>query len=306
MEASDRSTSTSTGLRYVLITPAHNEADFIEETLRSVVHQTRLPERWVIVSDGSTDGTDEIVARYASEYPFITFIRREPGDNRNFASKVFAIRTGAATLDDVEYEYIGNLDADISFEPDYCDSVLSRIDADPQIGIGAGQLYEKGENGLRVRQLHADRAIPGAIQMFRRECYEAIGGYLPLRYGGIDAMAEARARMSGWKTQIFTDVPAIHHRVTGSASAGGALRHAYRQGMQEFVNGYHPLYEVMKSFRRTIFRPYVLGGLARLWGYISAWGRRLPREVPDDLAAYIRREQVQRLRGVISRSTRRT
>lgn len=305
MTSAERSEGDRPRSRYVLITPARNEAEYIEHTLRAVTLQTLRPLRWVIVSDGSTDGTDEIVSRYAAEHDFIRLVRREPDATRNFASKVFAIREGEKLLADLDYEFIGNLDADVSFEADYYERVLKRFESDPRIGVGSGRLFEEVSGKLKRRLVDPHFSVPGPIQLFRRACYEEIGGYMPLRYGGVDAMAEASARMHGWKTRTFMDIEAVHHRVTGTAVRRSLLHAAYRDGVQEYVNGYHPLFELGKTFRRMFVRPYVLGGLARLIGYVGAGLRRLPRSVPEDLVRHLHKEQLGRVRHILSADRRR-
>src|SRR5262245_53967369 len=118
---------------FVLVTPARNEAQFIGLTIESVVAQTSRPSKWVIVSDGSTDETDDVVRHYAARHEWIELVRRPERAERHFAGKVEAFNAGYARMNDVKYEVIGNLDADISFEePDYFEFLMGKFGESPR------------------------------------------------------------------------------------------------------------------------------------------------------------------------------
>ncbi len=185
-------------LRYVLVTPARNEADFIEGTLKSVVAQTIVPEKWVIVSDGSSDATEEIVESYAKKHAYIELVVRVAGTGRDFGSKVFAFNSGYERLGGTDYSYIGNLDADVSLEPDYFERLLQHFSERPKLGIGGGAIFEAVDGKFRARAGNRIRSVAGAVQLFRKECFQEIGGYSPIETGGIDTLAEVTARMLGW------------------------------------------------------------------------------------------------------------
>src|SRR5208282_5013460 len=160
---------------YVLITPARNEAEFIELTIRSVVAQTVRPARWVIVSDGSTDGTDEIVLRYAADNPWMELVRMPERRERHFAGKVHAFNAGYARVKDVKYEVIGSLDADMSFDEEYFSFLLRKLAEDPALGL-VGTPFREGPNPIYDYRFVSIEHVSGACQLFRRECFEEIGG----------------------------------------------------------------------------------------------------------------------------------
>jgi glycosyltransferase involved in cell wall biosynthesis len=280
---------------YVLVTAAYNEERFIEQTIRSVVAQTVLPARWIIVSDGSTDRTDDIVQSYAAANPFLQLYRITEDHPRNFAAQVYAINAGLAQLKDAEYGLVGNLDADITLEPDYFQRLLEKFRRDPRLGLGGGTICERGADGeFRPRPIASFTAVAHACQLFRRECFEAIGGsYRPLRYGGPDTYAEISARMKRWGVASFADLKVFHHRPTNSAE--GMLRGWYRQGKMDYSLGALPLFEFFKLFRRLWVKPYLTGALARCAGFLDCYWRREERAVPDDFVAYLRQEQKQRV-----------
>src|SRR5438552_8663273 len=179
--------------RYVLITPARNEAAFIELTIRSVVAQTVKPLKWVIVSDGSTDGTDDIAKNYAAENSWIELVRMPERQERHFAGKVHAFNAGYDRVRDIPYDFIGSLDADITFEQDYFELLLEKLTENPRLGL-AGTPFKEGAVSYDYRFVSIEH-VSGACQLFRRECFEEIGGYVAVKGGGIDHIAVLNARM---------------------------------------------------------------------------------------------------------------
>jgi hypothetical protein len=277
---------------YVLLTSAYNEEAHIEQTIRSVIAQLVRPRIWVIVSDGSTDRTDEIVQRYAANHSFIHFIRREKDQNRGFASKVFALRTGLQSAPLETTQFIGHLDADVSLEPTYFRDLLENFAEDPTLGIAGGWYFEMTGNELRPAPGSSPRSIPGGIQMFRRECYQDIRGLLPIEYGGEDWYAEIMARKCGWRVRSFSGLKVYHRRETGTA--GSKLRYCYRQGFMAFALGSHPIFEIAKVARRVLWRPYILGAFSRLLGFFVAHFSAT-RMVSPEFVAFLREEQIGRL-----------
>jgi glycosyltransferase involved in cell wall biosynthesis len=259
-----KSSNSQTGT-YVLMTAAHNEGAFIEGTIQSVLAQTRLPRKWVIVSDNSSDGTDAIIERYAREHDFIHFLRISRTPGRSFGAKVIALRKGATLLEGAEYDFIGNLDADISLEASYFEQLLDHLHINPRLGIVGGFVYEDSGSGYRSRRVNDVRNVAHAAQLVRRECYEAIGGYAALKYGGEDWYAQTTARMRGWQVEALPQLKLFHHRHTGAGSS--AVRNAFRLGRLDFSFGSDPAFEFMKCLHRMQDWPYFLITFARLAGF---------------------------------------
>jgi glycosyltransferase involved in cell wall biosynthesis len=272
----------------VLITPAHNEEAFIEKTLESVAHQSIRPLAWFVVNDGSTDGTGEIVERYAARYPFIRSITLKRPGGRHFGNKVRAFNQGLAEARMLGYRYVGNLDADIALEPDYLENILDRFQRDPDLGIAGGMVSTCIEGRFVSQEVSSD-SVAGAVQMFRRECFEEIGGYLPLPQGGIDAAAEIAARMKGWTVRTFPELCAREHRRTGTAAAG-PLSAYVKLGKRFHSLGYGFLYMCLRSAYRFRDRPRLLGSLAALSGYVLSALRGQRVVLPPDLVNYLRAE----------------
>jgi len=277
---------------YVLITAAYNEEACIDGTIRAVLSQTLQPERWVIVSDGSADGTDEIVRSYTEEHSFIRLVRRERDGSQGFASKVFALHTGLERLNGVAYDFIGHLDADITFAPSYFFELLRVFGEHPLLGLSGGTLLERTQGSFVRRGSGTLTSVPGAVQMFRRACYEDIGGFIPIPYGGEDWYAEVAARMKGWQVLSAPDIVAYHQRSTGEAT--GRLRYLFRQGFMDYALGSHPLFEAVKLLGRISERPFVMGATARWIGFVVAH-LTTDRAVSKEFMNFLRSEQMRRL-----------
>ena len=277
---------------YVLITPARNEARFIELTLKSVVLQTVLPLKWIVVSDGSTDGTDEIVLRYAQKYPWIELLRMPERTERHFAGKVHAFNAGYDKVKSLSFEVLVSLDADISFNKDYFAFLLQQLRGDPTLGL-VGTPFRETSNQSYDYRFTSIEHVSGACQVFRRGCFEDIGGYVPVKKG-IDHIAVVTSRMKGWKTRTFTERECLHHRAMGTAEAS-KLAAKFRIGENDYTIGNHPLWEVFRTAYQATKKPYLLGGAAILCGYLSAAARREPRPVSPELVRFCRSEQIQRL-----------
>ena len=287
-------------LQYVIITPARNEAQFIELTLKSVVAQTVLPLKWVIVSDGSTDGTDEIVQKYADQHSWIELVRTPERAQRDFAGKVHAFNAGYDRLKGGAYSVVVSLDGDISFGPDYFSFLLDRLANDPALGLVGTPFQELSGQTYDYRFVNIEH-VSGACQVFRRECFEAIGGYVPVKGGSIDHIAVITARMKGWETRTFTDQFCLHHREMGTAQRG-VLMSKFKLGVKDYNVGNHPLWEVFRTIYQMKASPVAVGGLALGAGYFWAALRREKRPVSPELVAFHRREQMQRLRKFFRRA----
>jgi poly-beta-1,6-N-acetyl-D-glucosamine synthase len=280
-------------LKYVLVTPARNEAQYIELTIRSMIAQTHRPLRWVIVSDGSTDGTDEIVGKYIPDHPWIELVRMPERKERHFAGKVHAFNAGYERLEGLEFDVVGNIDADVSFEPDHFEFLLARMAENERLGL-AGAPFREGTFQYDYRYSNIEN-VWGGCQLFRRTCFDSIGGYTPLKGGGIDHVAVLSARMRGWQTRTFTERVCQHHRVMGTAMHGG-LRARVRQGQKDYTMGNHPLWQAFRVLYQMRNRPYVIGGLALGWGYAKSLFGRQKVPISKELVSFVRGDQIRRLK----------
>jgi poly-beta-1,6-N-acetyl-D-glucosamine synthase len=283
---------------YVLITPARNEADFIELTIRSVIAQTLRPLKWVIVDDASTDRTPEIVKSYAAANPWIEVVQMSERRERSFAGKANAVNAGRERLGNLGYGVIGNLDADVSFEPDYFEFLMNRFAENAKLGV-CGTAFREGNLSYNYEFVGTDH-VSGMCQMFRRECFDQIGGYPAIKSGGIDLIAVLSARAKGWETKTFVEKSFLHHRSQGGALHTG-LRARWQMGRKDYLLGNHPVWEFFRTIYQMGHRPYVIGGALVLASYIWSGLCGTERSIPAELMVLRRGEQLDRLKAILMR-----
>jgi glycosyltransferase involved in cell wall biosynthesis len=284
-------------MNYVLISPARNEAALIGKTLESVVGQTLLPTRWVIVDDGSSDDTAAIVEGYARRFDWIELVRRPRDMERSFAGKVHAFNAGYERVRSLEFEVLGNLDADISFEPGYLQALMRHFEEDARLGVAGTPFIENGYDSARD-SFEGVNHVAGGCQMFRRKCFAEIGGYVPNREGGIDWIAVTTARMMGWRTRSFPEHRFQHYRPMGTAERSKVAA-SFSYGEKDYYLGGSPIWELFRVVFRMSKRPFIIEGLALFTGYSWAALRRVKRPVSPQLIRFHRREQMTKLKTIL-------
>lgn len=280
--------------KYVLITSARNEAHFIENTIKSVLSQSILPISWIIVNDHSDDMTEKLVNHYSLRYSFIKLIQNQGTPQRNFASKVQAINTAYEMHKNLNFDFIGILDADITFESNYYESMILEFEKDNLLGIAGGGFFDVYDD-KKIKIPFSPYNVRGAVQLFRRECYENIGGFLPLKWGGEDSIACASARMRGWKIKTFEEYMVLHHRKTGSVGEN-IFQINLHLGKRDFHRGLIPIAQFTKSINRVFEKPIIIGSLLQFLGY---WASKLKREkliLDQSLIRFIKEEQKRRIK----------
>ena len=282
-------------LRYVVITPARNEEDFIAKTLESVTRQTVIPERFVVVDDGSTDRTAEIVEQYAAERPWIELVRRPHRQERHFAGKVESFNAGLERVSGIHFDVVVNLDADVSLQPDHFEFLLAKFAEDPKLGV-AGTVYTQPNFDSMTDSFEGEDSVAGPLQCFRYTCFREIGGYMPNRLGGIDWIAVTTARMKGWTTRNFKDRRFHHHRSMGTAERS-VVQAAFDYGVKDYFMGGSPLWQLFRSAYRMTKSP--LSGVALMSGYMWGMLRRVDRPVSRELIAFHRHEQMTKLKRIL-------
>ena len=268
--------------------------------MNSVVSQTVQPLRWIIVSDGSTDGTDDIVMKYAARHPWIELVRIPEHPQRSFSSKVAAFRCGYSRLTGFKFDVIGNLDGDVSFDEGYLAFLVSKFADDPRLGV-AGTPYRE-DNPIHDERFKSPDHVSGACQMFRRECFEEIGGYQPSKCGGIDLIALLAAQAKGWKTKRFDDRTCLHHRNVGSGDHVGVYSRLLNRGKKDYLLGSHPAFEIFRCVNQMKNSPYLVGGILMLVGYFWAMVLRMDRSMPAELIDVRRKDQMFRLKQVFRKA----
>jgi poly-beta-1,6-N-acetyl-D-glucosamine synthase len=289
--------------KYVLLTAAKDEEKYIEEVLKAVVAQTVKPLAWFIMDDGSTDRTASIIQRYAAVYPFIHLQSAEARAGRSFGSQYKAINAAYDLAKTLDFDFVGIVDADQAPEsPTYYEEIFLEFDRNPKLGMASGFIYERanGESGEWRNRPGNSRDSTCASAVFRRACYDRIGGYIPLVYGGSDWLAQLDAKRTGWEITTRPDLRIFHYRPT--SSAGGIWKGLFRGGMMDASFGSLFVFEVLKCLRRVKARPRVFGSAVRFGGYL--WWKVTGRSplLTDEQVAFLRKEQTAKLRSVTSRA----
>ena len=279
---------------YVIVSPCRNEADFIETTLRTVRDQTVPPVQWVIVDDGSTDDGMKIVERYRAEMPYIRIVRRDSAARAVGGGVVRAFDQGYAAVD-APHSFLCKLDVDLGLPPRYFETLLDMMEADPNLGTCSGKPYYKDAQGRMVSELLGDEASIGASKFYRRECFEAIGGFVPdVGWDGFDCHS---ARWHGWRalSRDGADLRMHHLRPMGSSQSGihaGRVRH----GRGQWLLGAHPLFFLASSLVRSVRqKPYITGTLASMKGYFGAWLAGEKRFGTPEMVRFIQAYQMRAL-----------
>jgi glycosyltransferase involved in cell wall biosynthesis len=283
--------------RFVLITPARNEEEHIGKLIQSVTSQTILPLKWVIVNDGSTDTTANIVSSYLAEHEWIELLNLPSHRDRSFAAKVFAVNAGLERVKNLDFEVVGNLDSDVSFDTEYFEFLMKKFQENPHLGV-AGTIFQEEGYSSGKDSFEGQNHVAGGCQLFRRRCFEHIGGYIPNKAGGIDWIAVTTARMKGWKTRSYREKSFFHYRSLGTAERS-LLASAFSYGEKDYYLGGHPLWEVFRVAYRITKKPYLLGGIALFSGYAWAFFRRTERPVSDELMRFHREEQLKKLKAIL-------
>jgi len=251
----------------------------------------------VIVDDGSTDSTAGIVRPYLAMHPWIEMIQMPPHRDRSFAAKAFSFNAGYQRVQSLDYDVIGNLDADTSFDEDHFEFLLSKFREDPNLGV-AGTIFREEGYSSGTDSFEGHHHVAGQCQLFRKRCFDQIGGYTPHRAGGIDWIAVTTARMLGWKTRSFREKAFFHHRRLGTAERG-AFAATFSYGEKDYYLGGHPVWELFRVAYRMTRRPYLLGGIGLGSGYCWAMMRRMERPISAELMAFHRKEQLLKLKVIL-------
>lgn len=281
---------------YVVISPCRNEADYMRRTLDSMVAQTEPPTRWIIVDDGSTDETPQILADYAGKHDWITIVQKPDRGHRAVGPGVieaFYVGLDAVNLDD--YSYLCKLDLDLDLPPTYFATLMDRIEADPRIGTCSGKAYFRNAQGELISEEIGDEMSLGMTKFYSVDCFRQIGGFVrEVMWDGIDCH---KARQMGW-TPVSWDDPELrfeHLRPMGSSQQSiftGRRRHGFGQ----YYMGTHPLFLLASAVNRMKIPPYVVGGLSMVPGYFGAWWRGEQRQSDKELIEFIRAYQLRALK----------
>jgi poly-beta-1,6-N-acetyl-D-glucosamine synthase len=278
-------------VKYVVITPVRDEEEHIQSTFQSMIHQTLLPQEWVIVDDGSKDGTGRIIDDYASRYPWIKAVhRKDRGFRKAGGGVVDAFNDGYRALTCGDWDFMTKFDGDLAFDPHYFEKCFDEFNRDDKLGVGGGVICYVVEGKKRFEETPAFH-VRGATKIYRKACWDGIGGFLAAP--GWDTMDEVKANSLGWVTRSFPQLHLIHHRDTGSAD--GLWPTLVKYGRANYICGYHPLFMLSKCVVRFFRKPYVIGSIGLMYGFVSGYLTNVPQVDDREAIAYLRRQQMSRL-----------
>jgi biofilm PGA synthesis N-glycosyltransferase PgaC len=284
---------------YVLISACHNEEAYVRGLIDTIARQTVSPLRWIIVDDGSTDATYSNAVARSKELPFLQIVRMPSGRTRSFTSQVFAAQYGYTLIKEMEFDFVAFLDADIRLEPDYYERLITLLNGDKQLGLGGGVVIDKYEDRTENSRGGSEEFhVAGGVQLFRRRCFEQIGGYCAIDGGGQDTIADVMSVMHGWKVRAFSQIKALHLRPEGFVKEK-VFGHGMKWGRKFYLLGYHPLFYFGQCIRRSIRRPFVIGSVFQLFGFVWATIKGEPRPVSPEFVRFLRRAQMRRVREAI-------
>ncbi len=281
-------------MKYIVVTPARDEESNIGKTIESMVGQTVLPARWVIVNDGSTDRTGRIIDQAAARHSWVRAIHRaNRGFRKNGGGVVDVFYEGYESIGRETYDFLVKLDGDLSFEADYFEKCLGYFSADPKLGIGGGTVCTMA-GGALVQEMQGDPPfhVRGATKIYRRACWQAIGGIV--RTTGWDTLDEIKANMLGWSTYTFRELKLLQYRKTGGAD--GHWKNWQKNGLANYISGYHPLFMACKCLKRLFRRPYGIASVALMTGFAKGYVQRIAQVEDKALIQYIRQQQLRRLK----------
>jgi biofilm PGA synthesis N-glycosyltransferase PgaC len=282
-------------VKYIVISPVRNEAQYLPQTIRCMVVQSVCPTEWILVDDGSTDSTGTIIVAAAGQHPWIKVIHRKDRGFRQAGGGVIdAFYTGCQSISDLDWQFLVKFDGDLSFPADYFEQCLERFGADPKLGIGGGTICNQANGSLEVEsKIDPVFHVRGATKIYRRACWEQIDGLI--RAPGWDTVDEVKANMLGWSTRTFPELKLVHHRPAGQAY--GRWSNLVKNGRANYVAGYHPLFMFLKCIRRLFEKPYLVEGCGLWLGFAGAYLKRVPRVTDQAVIKYLRRQQMNRLLG---------
>ncbi len=280
---------------YIVITPARNEESYLRGTIESMAAQTVRPRLWVLVNDGSSDGSGRVMDAAAKQYDWIHVLHRPDRGFRKAGGGVMeTFNAGMALVADPSWEFVVKLDGDVTFAPDYFEKCFRKFSNDSKLGIGGGLVCNPVKGKLE-QESKGDPLfhVRGATKIYKHECWDAIGGLVQAT--GWDTIDELKANMLGWTTRTFPDIKIVHHRVAGGAY--GQWPNWVKNGYANYATGYSPLFMLLKCMRRIFEKPYGVAAMALGVGFFGSYLKKSWR-VPDPaLIRYLRKQQMQRLLG---------
>jgi len=277
--------------KYVIVAPVRNEEEYIEKTILSVVNQTILPSEFIIVNDGSTDLTREIIEKYLPANPWMRIMDRPPKEHSPGGGVVDAFYEGFNKINTHDWDYVIKLDGDLEFEKGYFEYLLKKFEENPKLGMASGTTYLV-KRGKLVMDIMPDDHVRGPAKMYKRACWDAIGG-LPSVLGW-DTLDELKAQVLGWETKSYKDLVLIHYKPIGYKQKK-IFKREVKAGERQHYLGYLPAFAISRGFYRMLQKPYVIAGILNIYGFIKSELAGSERIKDKDIIRHLRKKQKERL-----------
>jgi len=280
-------------IRYVIISPVRDEEGFIGKTAESILSQTVLPSEWILVNDGSSDRTGEILDAYAREHAWIRVVHRaNRGFRKSGGGVVEAFNDGLNASQFKDWDFLIKLDGDLILTPDYFEKCFDEFRKDSKLGIGGGTIYHELDGKQHIEHV-PDFHVRGATKVYKRACWEAIGGLWVAP--GWDTIDEVKANMLGWTSRSFPEIKLLQQRPTGTSE--NLWKDLVKCGRARYVSGYHPLFMISSCIFRLFQKPFLMGSTGLFYGYVSGYWKHLPQVNDPGFIKYLRDQQMRRLMG---------
>jgi len=281
-------------INYIIISPVRNEEKFLKLTVDAMVKQTLLPSEWIMVNDGSTDRTEEMIREYMVQYPWIKLLTlTDRGYYFPGTGVVNVFNQGYAQIGDKDWDFLVKLDVDLSFEETYFEALFNRFNDNPKLGIASGCTFVPNNNNTWTKEFDQKDHPVGASKVYRRACWDQMGGLKPVP--GWDLADLLSAQMHGWETALFTDLKIKHYRPTGSRR-DGIWAPKFLQGRFEYKHGYTFGYTLLKATYKVFTPPVIIGSIAKVCGFTYAYIKKEEYFFEQDMRLFLRNKHKQWLR----------
>ncbi len=277
--------------KYAIVTPVKDEINYFPRTVASILSQEIKPKKWIIIDDGSTDGTTEIIQKVERENNWIEGIYRESNKIRKPGGE-FVLAIGLEKINIYDYDFIVRMDGDLDFESNYFTVLFEKFENNPKLGIASGVCFIT-RNGKQIEEKHPRFHTRGPLKTYRTQCYKDINGLLNCL--GWDSIDELKANMLGWNSQSFPELK-IHH-LKKTQSAGGIFSGSFNTGIASYNSGSHPLFVLAKALKIILVRRYRFNSIGLLSGYFSCMIKLKPKPIDRELIKYVRKQQINKLLG---------
>ncbi len=278
-------------LEHVVVTPSRNETVFLPKLVESIANQSLIPSRWIIVSHNSEDESRNFLEQISEKFDWISVINVNDKNKRKRGAQIANLVNQGLVSSGHNWDFFSKIDADMVLPSDYFEQILSKFESSEKLGIASGTCYTISRGRKRIEKVTTDHTR-GGLKTYRRKCFDEIGGIREI--DGWDGIDNIMAQMEGWETQSFSDLEALHQRITGSHS--GIISGCFESGRFAHSMGYLPLFLIARSIHRMASKPLFIGGISMFMGYSYSVFTNQQRLTEPEVVSFLRKKQKNRLK----------